>query len=205
MQWPPTDKGTPSWFRAINADGRYGVTLIGVIMLLWTVQLGGGRWRAALEYERESIAAGEWWRLVSAHFTHLDAHHTALNCLGLALLWALFARDFSPRRWLFILAATISVIDLGLWLLAPRVEWYLGASGVLHGVLAAGILAALARGERIAWVLLVLLLFKLLYEQFAGASALLPGIPVVPQAHLLGVVGGLSAALSAPWRPGTSL
>jgi rhomboid family GlyGly-CTERM serine protease len=201
MRWPSTDKGAPSWFRAINADGRYGVTLIGVIMLLWTIQLGGRSWRAALEYEREGIAAGEWWRLLSAHFTHLDVRHTALNCVGLALLWALFARDFSPRGWLFILAATASVIDLGLWLLAPRVEWYLGASGVLHGVLAAGIIAALARGERAAWVLLSLLLFKLLYEQFAGGSALLPGMPVVPQAHLLGVVGGLSAALSALPKP----
>ena len=198
MPWPSTDKGAPSWFRAVNADGRYGVTLIGVMVLWWTIQLGGSGWRAALEYEREAIAGGEWWRLVSAHFTHLNTRHAALNCLGLALLWALCARDFSPRRWLFILAVIMLVIDAGLWLLAPRVEWYLGASGMLHGVLAAGIIAALGRHERAAWVLLSLLLLKLLYEQFVGGSAVMPGMPVVPQAHLLGVVGGLSAALTTP-------
>jgi rhomboid family GlyGly-CTERM serine protease len=196
MQWPSTDKGAPSWFRAINADGRYGVTLIGVMVLLWTIQLGGGSWRSALEYDREAIAAGEWWRLFSAHFAHLNLRHAVLNCLGLALLWGLFARDFSPRSWLLILLTIVIVIDVGLWLLAPHVEWYLGASGVLHGVLAAGIIAALARRERLAWVMLLLLLLKLVYEQFAGASALLPGIPVVSQAHLFGVLGGLSAALT---------
>jgi rhomboid family GlyGly-CTERM serine protease len=200
MRWSSTDKGAPSWFRAVNADAGYGLTLIGVMVVLWVLQLGGARWRAALEYEREAIIAGEWWRLLTAHVTHLNVRHTALNCLGLALLWALFARDFSPRRWLFILLVSVIAIDAGLWLLAPRVEWYLGASGVLHGALAAGIFAALARGQRAAWAMLLLVLVKLLYEQFAAASVLMPGVPLVPQAHLLGVVGGLLGALAAPAR-----
>ena len=37
--------------------------------------------------------------------------NAALNALGLVLMWALFARDFSPGRWVAIVLVSIATID----------------------------------------------------------------------------------------------
>jgi membrane associated rhomboid family serine protease len=82
------------------------------------------------------------------------------------------------------------------------VDWYVGASGVLHGVMAAGVLAAVRRREWTGYVLGAFLIGKLLYEQTAGALPLAgPAVPVVVEAHLYGVIGGLLAALCIRPQP----
>jgi rhomboid family GlyGly-CTERM serine protease len=91
-----------------------------------------------LRYDRSAIAAGGWWRLLTAHIVHLDAHHLILNELGLVLMWSLFAQDYDAVEWCVIVLAGALAISSGLWWLSPRVSWYVGASGVLHSVMAAG-------------------------------------------------------------------
>ena len=88
-----------------------------------------------------------------------------LNCLGLLLMWALFARDYTPRQWLSIVLGSIAAIDAGLWLWDSTVRWYVGSSGVLHGVMAAGTLAHLRRRESEGWMLAAFLVGKLVWEQ----------------------------------------
>jgi rhomboid family GlyGly-CTERM serine protease len=187
---------------SLNGDGRYGVALLALCILLLLPELFGEWGRAALRYERGAIAAGEWWRLITAHLVHLDASHALLNVLGFALMWSLFARDFRPLQWLAILAASVAAIGAGLWFNDPEVDWYVGASGVLHGVMAAGTLAHLRRGDLDGWILAVFIILKLGYEQWSGA---LPfnesGEPIVVNAHLYGALGGVvAAALMKPPR-----
>ncbi|HEY4973764.1 MAG TPA: hypothetical protein VII41_09155, partial [Steroidobacteraceae bacterium] len=100
-----------------------------------------------------------------------------------------------------LLAATS--IDAGLWLLRPAVDWYLGASGVLHGAWAAGACAMYRRGDGIGAALLLLLIVKLVYEQQSGASLFNADLPLVGAAHLYGALGGMLAALlpRAPAKP----
>ena len=98
-----------------------------------------------------------------------------------------------------IIAASIAAIDAGLWFLDPAIEWYVGASGWLHGVLAAGALAHLRRREADGYLLAVLLTVKLAVEQ-RGALPLAGDMPVVVQAHLYGAMGGLAVALCLPSR-----
>ncbi len=64
-------------------------------LLLLLPEINGDAARAALRYERVAIAAGEWWRLITAHFVHIDLEHTLLNIMGVVLMWAIFARDLS--------------------------------------------------------------------------------------------------------------
>jgi rhomboid family GlyGly-CTERM serine protease len=188
--------------RSLNCDGRQaGIFLALCVVLLLPALAGAGATRL-LRYDRAELAAGQWWRLISAHFVHLDMHHALLNCLGLALMWALFARDYNPRQWLAIVLAAMVAIDAGLWLCDSTVSWYVGSSGVLHGVMAAGVLAHVRRGERDGWALLALLLAKLAYEHWLGALPFAGSDPVVVSAHLYGAAGGaLPAAflrISAP-------
>ena len=124
-----------------------------------------------------------------------------LNAAGLALVWALFARDYSPKAWLAIVLGTIAAIDAGLWLGDSTVQWYVGSSGALHGALAAGVVAHVRNGERHGWLLAGLLAAKLLYEQAVGALPFSGSDPVVVDAHLYGVAGGAAvAAFLSPQR-----
>lgn len=179
--------------KSLNCDGVRGLALAGACAALLLLALTGEGGRQLLRYDRGALAAGEAWRLVTAHLVHLDLRHTLLNCLGLALMWALFARDYSARQWLLIVVASMVAIDAGLWLCDSTVEWYVGSSGVLHGIMAAGTLAQLRRGERTGWVLLAFLAAKLAYEHWVGGLPL-AGSAVVVDAHLFGVVGGAGAA-----------
>lgn len=183
---PPT-----AWFRSANCDAGYGAALLALVALLLGLAATGEWGRGALRYERAALADYQWWRLLSAHLVHLGWRHALLNTLGVVLLWSLFARDFSPRRWLWIVVLSVAAIDAGLWFLRPAVQWYLGASGVLHGVLAAGACAMYRRGEGLGAALLLLLVIKLIYEQQSGSSLFVGDVPLVADAHLFGTLGGL--------------
>jgi rhomboid family GlyGly-CTERM serine protease len=187
--------------RSLNFDGRRGLALLLVCLLLLLLTLSGEGGRELLRYERSALADGEWWRLLSAHLVHLDLRHALLNVVGLALVWALFARDYSPQAWLAIVLGTIAAIDAGLWLGDSTVQWYVGSSGALHGALAAGVLAHIRKGERHGWLLAGLLAAKLLYEQAVGALPFSGSDAVVVHAHLYGVAGGAAvAAFLSPQR-----
>lgn len=183
------------WLRSLNCDGAYGWALAAGLVLLFMLALGGETWRQALQYERGEIAAGEWWRLASAHLVHLGLHHLLLDAAGLVLLWILHARSCSLAGWVGVFILSGLAVDAGLWWLSPDVEWYVGLSGVLHGFWAAGALGAW-RGQRLLAVMsLSLLGGKLAMEQWLQASTLGGGLPVIIDAHLYGAVGGVLAAL----------
>jgi rhomboid family GlyGly-CTERM serine protease len=190
---PP--RGLDGFLKSLNCDRAYGWALLAVCALLGLIELGGEPIRAALSYQRTAIAAGEWWRVLTAHFVHLDAGHALLNCLGLVLMWALFARDYSPLRWLAIYLFSALAISLGLYLFNPRIEWYVGASGALHGVMTAGTLAHLRRRDLDGWILAVFIVAKLSYEQIAGSMPFAGTGNTLVDAHLYGAIGGLVLAL----------
>lgn len=179
---------------SLNCDGRRGLALGAIGAGLLTLTAGGEGARELLRYERAGLARGQWWRAVTAHLVHLDLRHALLNCGGLVLVWALFAPDYSPRRWLIVVLAAAAAIDAGLWFGDSTVQWYVGSSGVLHGAMAAGALAHLRRGEREGWALAALLAAKLIYEHLAGALPFSGADPVVVDAHLYGVLGGAAVA-----------
>jgi len=193
VEAPP--RGLDGFLKSLNGDRAYGWALLGACALLGLVELGGEPLRAALSYQRTAIAAGEWWRVVTAHFVHLDANHALLNGLGLVLMWALFARDYSPLRWLAIYLAASLTISVCLWFFDPEVTWYRGTSGALHGVMTAGTLAHLRRRDLVAWILVLFIAAKLSYEQLAGAMPFQDAGTTVVDAHLYGALGGLVMAL----------
>jgi rhomboid family GlyGly-CTERM serine protease len=186
--------------KSLNCDGRRGLTLLSVCAVLLIIQSGGSAAQLLLRYDRDALAAGQWWRLLTGHLIHLGFEHALLDEAGLALMWALFARDYSARAWLLIIVLSVIGVDAGLWLLSSTTQWYVGSSGVLHGVLAAGTCAHLRRREPDGWVLAVFLVAKLVYEQSQGALPLTAGGAVIVDAHLYGAVAGALAALLLRWH-----
>src|SRR5882757_516181 len=200
-------RGARRLLKSLNCDGRRGLALLAACSVLLLPVLAGDAGREALRYDRAALAAGQWWRLLTAHIVHLDFSHAALNSLGLLLMWALFARDYRPRQWLAVILGSIAAIDAGLWLRDSTITWYVGSSGALHGLMAAGTLAHLRRRDLDGWILAVFIVLKIAYEQSAGALPFAAthggnhGDGVVVDAHLFGVLGGAAVAACLKRRP----
>lgn len=157
---------------------------------------------AALRYQREAVLQGEFWRLLTAHVVHADTHHLVLNMVGTALIATLFPQTYKALPWTFVLTMSAAAIGAGLLVSQPAVEWYVGASGVLHGALAAGAVAWWRTERRaLALALGLVLLGKLCWEQWQGALPLASGLRVIVNAHLYGAAGGaLAAAFIYGWQ-----
>jgi rhomboid family GlyGly-CTERM serine protease len=169
-----------------------------LLILSLGIMMGGETAQEFFRYDRLGIARGEWWRLLSGHLSHLGWSHFVLNGAGLVLIWSLVGTRFSTRGWLLVGALALASMNLGFWVLTPELRWYVGLSGLLHGILGAGLVARLPAWDTETVVLAMLLLAKLGWEQVAGAlpgSEQASGGPVIVAAHLYGTVGGIAAAL----------
>ncbi|MEO8308201.1 MAG: rhombosortase [Pseudomonadota bacterium] len=181
--------------RSLNGDGRHGMALLLAVGVLLLPLLGGQPLRLAWRYQRDAVGVGEFWRLLTAHIVHLDVTHALLNAVGLVLLWGLFARVWNPLQWLFAMLVSLLAIDVGFWFLAPQLQWYVGASGLLHGVFACGCIALLRQRDWIGAVSTVVFIAKLIWEQRVGPLPFEENGTVVTVAHLYGAVGGFVAGL----------
>lgn len=170
-----------------------------LVALLVVFHLAGANALEALRYDRGAMLAGEAWRLLTGHLVHADAMHLGWNLLGVLIVALLFARDYSWRQWSMVLLVSTVATDLGFLLFEPQLEWYVGFSGVLHGLMAAGLVAWLrATRDAVTWIVVVLFAAKLAWEHVAGPlpfTAQSLSMPVVHEAHTYGAVGGLVAGL----------
>jgi len=173
-----------------------------IVFVTVLLQAGGDGVREALAYTRADLDAGQLWRLVTGHFVHLGWSHLFLNLVGLALVVWIVGDTYGWMEWVYIGFVSIAAIGAGFWFLYPELDWYVGLSGLLHGLLAAGLVIGVAKKNREAVVLTVFVLAKLAWEQIAGplpGSEGTSGGAVIVDAHLYGGVGGVLAALLL-WR-----
>ena len=164
--------------------------IIGIAAVLAIYGDSGREW---LRFDRAAIMNGEYWRLVSGHLVHLSLSHLILNAAGFLLIWFLISAYFDPRLWLVITVFVIIGIDLGFWYLEPGLQWYVGLSGLLHGLLAAGVVGGLRSGRVDVWILGAVLIGKLAYEQMLGplpGSEESSGGTVIVAAHAYGALAG---------------
>lgn len=163
--------------------------------------------KALLRWERAGIAEGEFYRLVSGHFVHLGAGHALLNVFGLGLVWMLVGGAFATARWIAALVFVIAAIDLGFWYLLPALDWYVGLSGVLHGLLVAGLIGSVRERPVESIVLGTIIVGKLGWEMLVGpmpGSAEAAGGAVIVEAHFYGALGGLVSGVLLSIRSGRS-
>ena len=158
------------------------------------VHLAGPEVQEALRFEREAVLAGELWRLLSAHLTHLGWPHTMWNAAALIVISLLFGRTISDLHWFYLTVICAVGVGIGLLALKPEIAVYVGFSGVLHGLFAAGALTERHAHPGTSSLMLGLLGVKLVWEQFAGplpgTEAAVGGLVLV-DAHLYGAVLGI--------------
>lgn len=168
--------------------------------------------RETFRYLGPSIShqgGGVFYRWVSGHLTHLGWSHTWLNLSGLASIWLVYGRLISHKLWLaFIIICTLG-ISAGLYFLSPEIKYYVGFSGVLHGMLALCATYGMVKpnlNNRLSVLTSVrwedALVFcglwgKIAYEQSLGAipmTAAIAGDTVIINAHLYGACLGTAFA-----------
>jgi rhomboid family GlyGly-CTERM serine protease len=175
---------------------RESWAIVALILLCLVLAAGGEEARELGRYERVALDNGEYWRLVTAHLVHLGFGHLWPNVAALAILGLLFDDVFRNADWWRVAAVSAAAIDAGLYVYQPGVLWYVGLSGVLHGVVAAGAIALVTRHRALGAALALGLIAKLAFEQVFGAvpfTAASVGGPVVVSAHLYGAIGGALA------------
>ncbi|HUN00074.1 MAG: rhombosortase [Halothiobacillus sp. 20-53-49] len=178
-----------------DANQKWLITLSVVLVAVAIMLL---HWGGELRYARGDILHGEVWRVFTGNFVHANWRHLASDVVGLLLWTALAAYLESARSYLIVLIGSGLGVGLGLLLLDPHVGWYVGLSGILHGLFAASAIRLLSHREWLAGVaLLAALSLKILWEQRFGdlGTGKLLGVPVLVDAHLYGAVAGGAIAL----------
>lgn len=176
-----------------------------------------------LRYERSALASGELWRVLGAHFVHINTMHLLYNLLGLGLICELLWGALPARHGLGMLLCGALAVSAGIWWLQPQIAWYAGLSGALHALWAGCALAGCWPAGRVnsmpqlatsefpprrarlsrRWIFrsaLALLCIKLYGDWIwqADAMAGVDGLPVVSVSHLYGAAAGL--LYIAVWR-----
>lgn len=150
-------------------------------------------------YQREAIAAGQWWRVVTGHFVHLNLSHALMNGAGTLLLALVLREELPVRDWWKLVVAAPLVISLGLWWKQPDLVSYVGFSGVLHGLLYCGVLRLVPQAPVLALGVLAFLVARQGWEQTSAYDPdylrSLIGGRVMPDAHLFGALAGLVLGL----------
>ena len=172
---------------------------VAILLLLLAVMYGGDHAAEVLRYERAAVLSGEAWRLLTGHLVHADLSHLLWNVLGLVLVFALFAGEYSPGEWIAVMLASTAAIDLGFLAFEPQVEWYVGLSGVLHGFMTAGLVAWLrVRRDPLTVSIAAIFVGKLIWEHLRGPlpfTAESLTVPVRHEAHSYGAIGGALCAI----------
>ena len=152
-----------------------------------------------LRYDALAIEENQqYWRLFTAHFTHLGWSHLWLNVAGLMLIFIFFASCLNSRYWISSFIISSLTISLLIYFFNPEIRWYVGLSGVLHTLFILGGIAdiRIRKWEGISFTILILA--KVIYEQISGplpGSEEAAGGPVLVDAHFYGAMIGLLLAI----------
>jgi membrane associated rhomboid family serine protease len=132
------------------------------------------------------LAAGEWWRLITAGFIHAGLIHIGFNMLLLWWFGAPLEQGLGRGRYVGIYFVSLLAGSAGAILLSPQTPT-VGASGAVFGLFGAAFVlerqAGITRGPAFTIIILNLLL-----------TFLVPGISI--GGHLGGLTGGALSMLA---------
>lgn len=179
-----------------GSDNIVTLTLIGlnVAMFLLIQITGGGRSPLVLETALipgqlpfppldQGVSDGQWWRLVTSMFVHVDLLHVLFNMFALWIFGPGLERMLGRARFLALYLLSGLTGSVAVYWLTPAATLTYGASGAVFGLLGAALVVSVRRGYDVSW-LLGLLGINLVFTFLA------PNISW--QGHLGGLVGGLA-------------
>lgn len=147
-----------------------------------------------LAYYHTGINQFELWRLISASFCHTNFNHLLMNVFGLIVTLVLFIDSFKIIKIFPLIMFNSLFVGVMLFFFEAQVIWYVGLSGVLHGLFSYGVCTDLKNNDRWGYILGSGLIIKIAYEQLFGAAQStidLINAPVLVNAHFYGALAGV--------------
>lgn len=168
---------------------------LALMLLVLLLGAGGEPVRVALRYDSAAIAAGEWWRLLTGNLVHLGWWHLALNEIGLLVLVLLCPEPLAWSVWLRRVVLLGLGMSLGLYWFVPTTHWYVGMSGVIHGLFLLGLVRQVVRDrDLIALGCIAYLVGKIAWELYSGvpvSDEQAIGGKVLVESHLYGTLSAV--------------
>ena len=177
--------------RASQAWRKAGYFILPVFLVLFSLSLPEQS-QSTLAYDRALILQGEWWLAVTGQLTHANSIHGVVNALALAAILLLLPHH--ARK--FVLPITLAIMTLvGVFLLSQerQLQYYVGFSAALHGLLIFLAYTWLTIDKRVSGLLFASLALKLVYEmQFYEVQSIDPMIQmrIATEAHFWGGIAG---------------
>lgn len=159
-----------------------------MLALMMLLQLLGPE---ASRYQHDWLQSGEYWRVFSAHWVHVNWKHFLLNAAGILLCLSITAPGWSFIRWLLYQIYFALGISVLFTLFNPQLNWYVGYSGVLYGIFLLAAVDLYQRDRLIAGLLGAAIVIKITLEQTSDINLTtsdMIGSPVIVDAHLYGVI-----------------
>lgn len=168
-------------------------------------------WTEWLQYDRAAVSNGQFWRLLTGHFTHFGFAHLKWDVLAL-LLFGSWVEVRSRPVWLLCLITAAVGISLGVHEFQPRFLTYRGLSGIATAFFALAGTDLMRRAWRhadwatlgFALVALGVLAAKSVFEVATGYTLFVSpnaSFEPVSLAHLLGAATGIGWAFVLPMQP----
>lgn len=177
---------------------QWWFTLLVMVVLVITATFPD-QWIQQLALVHQDVANGEIWRLITSQFVHLGNNHTMLNVVGYVIINACFREYVSPRQEMLGLMVSTLGVGLGIYFFNPEMQWYVGLSGAIYGLLIFQLSLGWRRSPFMALFFVIYLGGKFIYEQFMVGpdtlSAEFIGGMVAIDSHLYGAITGVLLAL----------
>jgi membrane associated rhomboid family serine protease len=187
--------GTPGFE---STPATYILIAINVVVFLVEMAGGGGLFSSRhgqfffdFALFGPSVAEGEWYRLVTSGFLHVNFIHIGFNMFLLLILGRLLEPALGTPRFLVLYFASLLAGSYGVLLLDPNAVT-VGASGAVFGLAGAVFVIARGRGmNQLAGEIGFLIVFNLVWS-FIGPNISVGG-------HIGGLIGGVvcAAAIAA--------
>jgi rhomboid protease GluP len=130
-------------------------------------------------YDRALIYEGQWWRMVTVGFTHIQPWHLAMNLYALYNMSSL-ERYFGHGWFALLLLGAVAGGSIAEYLFSG-IRWSVGLSGGLYGLMAAYLVLVLSYHWSLRGILITI-----------GINLVINFMPGIAwQAHLGGAVTGM--------------
>lgn len=152
-----------------------------------------------LNLDATKVSKGEYWRILTANFVHFGWVHTLMNVAALLLCTLALLSEASVTKYLGLLLVSCLAVGTGIYWFNPEYQPYAGLSGVIHGLVVAGLIQTRTYPLWIKAGGLLLVVGKLFQENQPGYEAtdlqqLIPAAVAV-ESHVYGAIAGAAFAL----------
>ena len=138
------------------------------------------------------VADGQYWRLLTSTFVHVDLLHILLNMIAIWIFGPTLETLLGRTRFVALYLVSALAGSVAVYLLTPPLTPTIGASGAVFGLLGAALVISFKRKMDTSW-LVILLGFNLIYSFVATG--------VSWQGHVGGLVAGLGMGAVLAYAP----